>query len=118
MHTGTNDLENNSKIIFNTYDSLIKISETTLNRFPTPKIFFSKLHQDGDFHLKGVEVNSMVKRAIQSNNFQLVCHSNLTKGPLFFDKKHLNKFSGVQIKANNFGNCFAKSFPNWLIKTP
>ena len=69
-----------------------------------------------EFHLKGMEVNSMIKGAIESNNFQLVCHSNLSKESLFFDKKHLNKFSGIRMMANNFGECFAKSFLNWMIK--
>ena len=77
---------------------------------------FVCLPRRDEFHLKGMEVNSMVKGAIESNNFQLVCLSNLSKESLFFDKKHLNKFSSVRMMANNFGECFAKSFSNWMIK--
>ena len=98
-------------------NTLIEISETVLNRFPNSKIFLSEITPRRDeFHLKGMEVNSMVKGAIESNNFQLVCHSNLSKESLFFDKKHLNKFSDVRMMANNFEECFAKSFSNWMIK--
>ena len=117
IHTGTNDLEDNSLSSRHIANTLIEISETALNRFPNSKIFLSEITpRRDDFHLKGMEVNSMIKGAIESNNFQLVCHSNLSKESLFFDKKHLNKFSGVRMLANNFGEWFAKSFSNWMIK--
>ena len=117
LRTGTNDLEDNSLSSRHIVNALIEISETALNKFQKSKIFLSEITPRRDeFHLKGMEVNSMVKGAIESNNFQLVCHSNLSKESLFFDKKHLNKFSGVQMIANNFGEYFAKSFSNWMIK--
>ena len=85
--------------------------------FPNSKIFLLEITPRRDeFHFKGMEVNSVVKGAIESNKFQLVCHSNLSKESLFFDKKYLNKFSGVRMMASNFGDCFAKSFPNWMIQ--
>ena len=117
IHTGTNDLEDNSLSSRHIANTLIEISKTALNRFPNSKILLSEITPRRDeFHLKGMEVNSMIKGAIESNNFQLVCHSNLSKESLFFDKKHLNKFSDVRMMANNFGECFAKSFSNWMIK--
>ena len=116
IHTGANDLEDDS-LSSSIANTLIEISETALNRFPNSKILLSEITPKRDeFHLKGMEVNSMVKGAIMSINFQLVCHSNLSKESLFFDKKHLNKFRVVPMMAKNIGECFAKSFSNWMIK--
>ena len=96
IQAGTNDLEDDSLSSRHIANTFIEISETALDRFANSKIFLSEITPRRDeFHLKGMEVNSMVKGAIQSNNFQLVRHSNLSKESLFFDKKHLNKFSGV-----------------------
>ena len=70
IHTGTNDLDDYSLSSRHIANTLIEISETVLNRFPHSKIFLSEITpRRNEFHLKGMEVNSMVKGAIQFNNF-------------------------------------------------
>ena len=84
IHTGTNNLEDNSLSSRHIANTLIEISETALNMFPNSEIFLSEITPRRDqFHLKGMEVNSMIKGAIESYNFQLVCHSNLSKKNLY-----------------------------------
>ena len=88
IHTGTSDLENDnmeSKIIAN---RLIKISNSTLGKFPTTKMILSEILPCNDeFNMKGTEFYSILAGVSVSSKFHLVKHSNLAKESLFFDRK-------------------------------
>ena len=92
--------------------SLIEISNSALEKFPTAKIILSEiLPRNDEFNMKGTKVNSILAGASVSAKFHLVKHSNLAKQSFFFDRKHLNKFRGVAAMRRNISNVFYSLFP-------
>ena len=110
IHTGTNDLENNTDPKAMAQE-IYRMLALTSSKFPNSRILYSTLlPRDDHLNTKVIDINRLIDQNTQSiKNVTLIHHSNVpsTRESFLHDKKHLNRL-GVSLFARGLTRAIYK----------
>ena len=110
IHTGTNDLENNTDPKAMAQE-IYRMLALTSSKFPNSRILYSTLlPRDDHLNTKVIDINRLIDQNTQSiKNVTLIHHANVlsTRESFLHDKKHLNRL-GVSLFARGLTRAIYK----------
>ena len=110
IHTGTNDLENNTDPKAMAQE-IYRMLALTSSKFPNSRVLYSTLlPRDDHLNTKVIDINRLIDQNTQSiKNVTLIHHANVlsTSESFLHDKKHLNRL-GVSLFARGLTRAIYK----------